>query len=268
MLSDKTVQTALAQSFIYQPPMSAHNAKRILVKPNLGYPVAAPVTVSMKILGQVLTALRQASPSAEILIVEGVCSPVSLADIAGRNGLYPLLDEGMQLVDADTLPLLEYPNLSSVPVRFQTMWAPALLQEVDCRITVGTLKRTILKDEPLISASLKNLYGLFPRSKYKARSPNSRGQLHRPSVPQVLQDVYFCIGHLFDGAVVDADRRLISRDWKPDKGDTIEFGKVFFGDDPISVDRAACQAAGEAIPHYLDVIDQIRSRQSSSDQRF
>ncbi|MCY7274188.1 MAG: DUF362 domain-containing protein, partial [Phormidesmis sp. CAN_BIN44] len=98
MLSDKTVQTALAQSLIYQPPMSAHNAKRILVKPNLGYPVAAPVTVSMKVLGQVLTALRQASPSAEILIVEGVCSPVSLVDIAGRNGLYPLLDQGMQLV--------------------------------------------------------------------------------------------------------------------------------------------------------------------------
>ncbi|MCY7272804.1 MAG: DUF362 domain-containing protein, partial [Phormidesmis sp. CAN_BIN44] len=186
---------------------------------------------------------------------------VSLVDIAGRNGLYPLLDQGMQLVDADTLPLLEYPNLSSVPVRFQTMWAPALIQEVDCRITVGTLKRTTLKDEPLISASLKNLYGLFPRSKYKARSPNSRGQLHRPSVPQVLQDVYFCIGHLFDGAVVDADRRLVSRDWKPDKGETIAFGKVFFGDDPISVDRVACQAAGEAIPHYLDVIDQLRSQQ-------
>ncbi len=260
-MRNKAVQITLAQSFVYQPPTSAHGAKRILVKPNLGYPAAAPVTVSQKVLGQVLTALRQASPNAEILIVEGVCSPVSLADIAEQNGLHSLLDEGMQLLDADTLPLVEYPNQAPVPVRFQTMWAPALLQEVDCRITVGTLKRTILKDEPLISASLKNLYGLFPRSKYKARSPNSRGQLHRPSVPQVLQDVYFCVGHLFDGAVVDADRRLISRDWKPDKGATIPFGKVFFGDDPISVDRVACQTAGEAIPYYLDRIDQIRSYQ-------
>jgi hypothetical protein len=213
----------------------------------------------MGVLGRVLSALRQASPQAEILIVEGVCSPVSLSDIAKKNGLYPLLDAGMQLLDADTLPIVEYPNFSPAPVRFQTMWAPALLQEVDCRITIGTFKRTVLKNQPLISASLKNLYGLFPRAKYKARSANSRGQLHRPSVPQILQDVYFCIGHLFDGAVVDADRRLISPDWKPDKGTAIEFGQVFFGDDLLAVDRTACQTAEESIPDYLEAIEQHRT---------
>ncbi|KAM3100924.1 DUF362 domain-containing protein [Phormidesmis sp. 146-12] len=254
------VQTASAKDFVYQPPAIAHNAKRILVKPNLGYPIGPPVTVSMGVLRSVLSALRLASPQAEILIVEGVCSPVSLADIAGKNGLYALLDEGMQLLDADALSIVEYPNLCPTPVRFQTMWAPALLQEVDCRITVGTFKRTILKDQPLISASLKNLYGLFPRAKYKARSANSRGQLHRPSVPQILQDVYFCIGHLFDGAVVDADRRLMSHDWKPDKGTAIEVGKVFFGDDLVAVDRAACQATKEPIPDYLEAIEQHRKQ--------
>jgi len=254
-----TTYSTTTTSFIYQPPVSADNAQHILIKPNLGYPVAPPVTVSMEILGKVLQAVRQASPNAKISIVEGVCSPVSLHDIASKNGLYALLDQGMELLDADTLPLIEYPNLSPHPVRFQTMWAPALLQEVDCRITIGAFKRTILKDTPLISASLKNLYGLFPRSKYHARSTNSRGQLHRPSVPQVLQDVYFCIGHLFDGAVVDANLRLISRDWKPDRGDSIEFGKIFAGSDLISVDRLACITAGEAIPSYLTAIDKLRS---------
>lgn len=246
------------KSFSYQPPPSACNVDRILVKPNLGYPVAPPVTVSMGVLAKVLQALRQASPNALILIVEGVCSPVSLHNIASKNGLYALLDDRMELLDADTLPLIEYPNLSPNPVRFQTMWAPALIQEVDCRITIGAFKRTILNDRPLISASLKNLYGLFPRSKYHARSLNSRGQLHRPSVPQVLQDVYFSIGHLFDGAVVDADLRFISRDWKPDKGKAIEFGKIFAGIDPIAVDRAACIAVGETIPDYLTEIDKLR----------
>ena len=255
-----TTYTSTTESFIYQPPASALNTQHILVKPNLGYPVAPPVTVSMGVLGKVLQALRQASPNAKISIVEGVCSPVSLHDIAGKNGLYAILDDGMELLDADTLPLIEYPNLALTPVKFQTMWAPALLQEVDCRITVGAFKRTILKDEPLISASLKNLYGLFPRSKYHARSTNSRGQLHRPSVPQVLQDVYFCIGHLFDGAVVDADLKFVSRDWKPDQGTAIEFGKIFAGIDPVAVDRAACIAAGEKIPSYLDAIDKLRDR--------
>jgi Domain of unknown function (DUF362) len=246
------------KSFVYQPPASAHNAKHILVKPNLGYPVGAPVTVSIGVLSKVLQALRQASPNAKISIVEGVCSPVSLHDIASKHGVYALLDEGMELLDADTLPLIEYPNRSPDPVRFQTMWAPELLQQVDCRITIGTFKRTILKDKPLISASLKNLYGLFPRSKYHSRSLKSRGQLHVPSVPKVLQDVYFCIGHLFDGAVVDADLRMISPDWKPDRGQTVKFGKIFSGIDMLAVDRAACIATGETIPDYLDAIDTLK----------
>jgi len=251
---DQTVNVADTNSFIYTPPLSAIAAKRILVKPNLGYPHKAPVTVSMKVLAKVLQGLRAVNPTAEILIVEGVCSALSLQEICDRQGLGNLLDKGMQVLDADTLPCQEYPNLQPNPIRFKTMLAPILLTEVDCRITVGAFKRTILKDEPLISASLKNLYGLFPRSHYKARSPNSRGQLHRPSVPLILQDVYFCIGHLFDGAVVDGDRKLESPDWKPDKGKSVELGKVLWGSDPISVDRKACEVGGEEIPSYLEAI--------------
>jgi hypothetical protein len=133
-----SVQAYASSNFVYQPPPSAFNARQILVKPNLGYPVAPPVTVSMSVLGEVLRSLRQASPNAQISIVEGVCSAVNLHDIAGKNGLYALLDEGMELIDADTLPLVEYPNLAPTPVRFDRMWAPALLQKVDCRISIGT----------------------------------------------------------------------------------------------------------------------------------
>jgi hypothetical protein len=243
-----------AANFIYRPPASAYRTQKILLKPNLGYPKPAPVTVSMPILQAVLQGLRAASPQAEIVIVEGVCSPVSLPDIAAKLGVYQLLDEGMQLLDADTLPISEYSNIAKEPVRYSTMWAPTLLQEVDCRISLGTLKRTNLKGEALISASLKNLYGLFPRAKYKARSSNSRGQLHRPSVPAILHDVYFTIGHLFDGAVVDADRRLVSSDWQPDRGQTIETGQVFWGDSLLEVDQLACEAVGEPIPSYLTTI--------------
>jgi hypothetical protein len=103
------------------------------------------------------------------------------------------------------------------------------------------------------------LYGLFPRAKYKARSANSRGQLHRPSVPLVLQDVYFSIGHLFQGAVVDGDRKFISKDWKPDKGETVLFGQVFWGEDLISVDQKACEISDESIPDYIEIIKRLRS---------
>lgn len=249
---------ASTEDFIYTPPAAVTEAERILLKPNLGYPVGAPVTVSMKVLGKVIEGIRQVNPTAEILIVEGVCSKVSLADIANKNGLLPLLGEGIELLNADELTCVEYPNTMATPVRFKSMWAPKLLSDVDCRISVSAFKKTHLKGEPLISASLKNLYGLFPRLKYKARSPNSRGQLHRPSVPLVLQDVYFTIGHLFDGGVVDCTQKFVSPDWKPDKGKTIEVGKVIWGDDLLAVDRAACKIGGEAAASYLAPIEQLR----------
>ncbi len=253
-----SAQVTTTSSFCYTPPDLAQTATRILLKPNLGYPVAAPVTVSLNILDRTLQSLREINPTAEILIVEGVCSAVNLRDIVAKHGVSSILDEGMQILDADDLEMVEYENRSPAPARFKSMWAPKLLQEVDCRISLGTFKRTILKDEVLISASLKNLYGLFPRSKYKARSANSRGQLHRPSVPLVLQDVYFTIGHLFDGAVIDADQRLISRDWKPDKGETVKSDRVFWGDDLIDCDRLACETLGEEIPNYVTAIDRLR----------
>lgn len=232
-------------------------AERILVKPNLGYPVGPPATVSMAVLGKAISRLREVSPGAEILIVEGVCSKVGLGAIAEKNGLSALLTEGVRLLDADELDCVEYPNLSPAPVRFKTMLAPKLLQEVDCRISVGAFKKTHLKGNPLISASLKNLYGLFPRAKYKARSPNSRGQLHRPSVPLVLQDVYFTVGHLFDGGVVDATQKFVSVDWKPDRGKSIAVGQVVWGEDLLQVDRTACEMCSEAEADYIAPIEQL-----------
>ena len=76
----------------------------------------------------------------------------------------------------------------------------------------------------------------------------------------LFRSVYFCIGHLFDGAVVDADLRMISPDWKPDRGQTVKFGKIFSGTDMLAVDRAACIATGEAIPDYLDSIGKLRQQ--------
>ena len=251
---------ARVADFTYSPPVAAQGATRILVKPNLGYPKGPPVTVGMPVLAQVLQGLRQASPEAEILVVEGVCSKLPLADIASKNGLYGILDEGMAVLDADTLPCIAYPNRSPQPVRYSEMLAPKLLQEVDCRISVSAFKITSLKQQPLVSASLKNLYGLFPRGKYKARSEHSRGQLHRPSVPQILQDIYFSIGHLFDGGVADCSQKFVSKDWRPDVGTGFELGHVVWGDDLLAIDRQACQLANEPVASYIDPIDQLRKK--------
>lgn len=165
-----TVSTAKIDAFAYVPPPQAFGATRILVKPNLGYPKPAPVTVSMTVLGAVLRGLRRASPMARIVLIEGVADAQSAERIFKQLGVLDLLDDNMRIADAESLIMYEYTNLSPNPVRFKTMTAPAYIGEYDCCISVGTFKRTLLKGQPLISASLKNLYGVFPREQYHGRS--------------------------------------------------------------------------------------------------
>lgn len=255
-----SVNTANSDSFVYTPPDAAFGAARILVKPNMGYPVGPPATVSLKVMGAVLRGLRRASPLGRILIMEGTTSHLSAEEIFAKNGLLNLLDEEMRVTDAENLIMKDYPNLLPQPVKYTQMTAPAYIEEFDCAISVGAFKRTTLNDQYLISASLKNLYGVFPREVYSSRSPKSRGQLHRPSVPEVLRDVYFTVGHHFDGAVVDLDQKYISPDWKPDRVRDVAHpvGKVVWGADLLAVDETACRVADEAVPDYIKTIRGLR----------
>lgn len=248
----------------YTPPPRAATATRILVKPNLGYPVGPPVTVGLAVLREVIAGIRRVNGRAEILIVEGVCHPLSAERIAAQLGVPALLEEGVRFLDADELPCRPYPNRSPVPQRFAELWAPQLLEEVDCRISVSALKKTQLKGEVLISCAIKNLYGLLPRARYRARSPHSRGQLHRPDVHRVIADVYWSLGVLFDGAVVDGTQKFVSKDWQPDVGSAHPCGRVVWGDDLLAVDRAACALAGEGLPAYLAHIEAGRPRPNAT----
>jgi hypothetical protein len=250
-----TVEVQPWSAFRYVPPASARSARRIVVKPNLGYPVGPPVTVSDTVLFGVLAALRDVAPSAELVVLEGVCSKASLAQVAELRGLLRKFDAQTVLLDADAQPLADYPHTGPAAARFRTLQAPALLREADCRITVGACKRTMLNGRPLFSGSLKNLFGLFPRATYHARSPHSRGQLHRPSVPRVLEDVWWTVGHLFDGAVVDGGQFYAHHDWHPDRARAgTPCGRVWTGTDPVSVDSAAATAVGEGEPDYCTAI--------------
>lgn len=253
------VQVSPAGHFTYRPPEAARTARRILVKPNLGYPVGPPVTVSMAVLARVLDGLRATNPTAEVLIVEGACNRLPARQTADSLGLSELLNERTRFLDADELPCEPYLNPGGCVFKYAEVWAPTLLREVDCAISVGACKRTMLKGAVLMSCAVKNLFGLLPRSRYRARSPHSRGQLHRPDVHAVIADVYHCIGHHFHGAVVDATSKFISRDWEPDQGASRPLGKVIWGDELLEVDRRACHEAGEEPPAYLRLIDEARS---------
>lgn len=257
-----SVTVAASETFRYDPPRAAHGARRVVVKPNLGYPVGPPVTVSLAVLREVVAGVRRVAPDAEIIVLEGVCTKTTFDTVMEKLGVAALIagfdDPNIVLRDADLEPCRAYPNAAREPQRFTEMYAPDLLAEADCRISIGCLKRTELKNRPLISASIKNLYGLFPRERYRARSPHARGQLHVPDVQKVIADAYFTLGVAFDGAVVDATHKFISRDWQPDVGRAVPVGRVIFGDDLVAVDRRACEVADEPVSDYLALIERLR----------
>lgn len=256
--SSDIVSTAKVESFVYMPPPAAFGAALILVKPNLGYPQPAPATVSLPVLGAVLRGLRRASPIGRIVITEGVADEQSAERVFKQLGVMDLLDDNMRIADAESLLMAEYENISPNPVRFQTMTAPKYIGDYDCCISVGTFKQSIHKDQPHISASLNNLFGVFPREKYHHNNSNLRGQLHRPSVPEVLQDVYFSVGRYFHGSVVDLTYKSVT----PQDGETqiTPVGQVVWGNDLLAVDEMACKVAGESVPDYIHKIRTLRQQ--------
>ena len=256
------VKTANSDSFVYTPPDAAIAAKLILVKANLAYPKKHPATVSMPVLGSVLRGLRRASPLGRIVIVESSMSDMNILGIYEVLGVDKLLDAEMRVGNAEQLIMDNYPNTSPEPVKYTAMRAPAYIRGYDCVITVGTFKRVSLHGHPHISASTKNLFGLFPREEYGREGSYIREQLHEPSIPEVLKDVYFSIGHYFHGAVVDLTEKYVNSDERTDSEEALTepVGKVVWGDDMLAVDEAACKLVGEDVPEYIHEIRRLKKK--------
>ncbi|MDX1971353.1 MAG: DUF362 domain-containing protein [Candidatus Sumerlaeia bacterium] len=252
-------------------PRSWSEARLIVLKPNLGYPKRHPIVVRAEFLARVVEGLLGHALAARVVILEGVCCKESFPVVMQKAGvagwfewdrfestgrtIAPALPWGgqVELWDADRAPLAEYRH-PGVPHRFATLKAPAVLQEADACISLAPLKRTVLKDEPLYSATIKNLFGLIPRTHYHARSPHSRGQLHRPDVQHVVEDVYHTLGPFFHYGIVDLHEYFISRDWQPDAGKAHPVGRCVAGQNLIHVDATALALAGESPGRYLKAL--------------
>jgi hypothetical protein len=260
-VSDTVV--ADSPTFHYVPPLAAHGAQRVIVKPNLGYPVPAPVTVGLPVLREVLLGIRRVAPQAEIVILEGVCTKVTFAEVMARLGVNRLLaelaDPGLRLLDADTLPHRAY---STIPPASRS----GLL---GCRPRRFWKKPTAGYPWPVSNGRhSRDARSSAPPSKistvsFRAPSitpavPHARGQLHVPDVQRVLVDVYFTLGVRFEGAVVDLTHKFISRDWQPDEGTAVAVGRVVAGTDLLDVDLRAVELAGEPCSDYFQIIARQR----------
>lgn len=238
-------------------PAQIKAAKHILIKPNVGYIAKPPAIVRIDLLRMLVEQLLALRPDSRISIVEGVCTKTPAEAVFQRAGLTVLRGERIDVLDAEQLPMREYANMQPAN-RFRSFVAPALVGEVDTRISISPFKRTVLNSKPLISATIKNLYGLLPRERYHARSKYARGQLHLPNVHAVICDMHGALGRRFDYGIVDLHEAYINDDWQPDRGRAVPVGRVICGEDLIDVDFAACEAAGEPACDYLQRLENTK----------
>jgi uncharacterized protein (DUF362 family) len=240
-----------SNSPVFDFPAAVRIARRVVIKPNIGYVAKSPAIVRVELLRMLVAQLLALRSDSHISIVEGVCVKVAAEQVFAVAGLNALASERVQVLDAEKLPMTRYTNPAARPNRFSEFEAPTLWGEADARISIAPFKRTVLNGKPLISASIKNLYGLLPRARYHARSPHARGQLHLPNVHRVIVDVYHTLGAKVDFGVVDLHTIFVSDDWKPDKGQVRALGRVLSGTDLPTLDRQACALAGEPVCDYL-----------------
>jgi len=236
---------------IIELPNSNKNVRKIVIKPNLGYPKPHPVTTRVELIKRVVDQVLAVNQSAEIHIVEGVCTKVKWLEVMKKVGILAYFqpnDSGVFLSaqhvnwkgrvflsDADQLPCESFTNPKKA-FKYSEIQAPSILKEADFCISMAPLKKTMLNESALFSGTVKNLFGLLPRKVYKARSPNSRGKLHRPNVHEVICDVYNCLRPYFHFGILDMHSYYESPDWKPDRRNSLDIGKVVFGKDLLEVD--------------------------------
>jgi hypothetical protein len=242
------------------PPAILHpNLRTVAIKANLGYLQPHPATVRLDLLRQLIAQITARAPQAHIHVLEGVTFPGNALDSFRYHGLLENPEfQYISLHDTDDIPTHPFPIPQAARGQRHEFQAPRLLLEADLLISVAPFKRTILQGSPLISATLKNLFGLLPRSLYSARSPHSRGLLHRPNVHVVIQQLAATLSHRFHLGIVDLHQWYDSPDWRPDRGRAIPAGMTIVAPSLLEADLAACDLLGIPPSGYLSELASVQ----------
>jgi hypothetical protein len=220
-----TISTSKPETFVYTPPASAYEALRILVKVNLN----KTTYVNNYILDSVLRGLRRVNTLARIVVIDSFESEESAQQTFHQCGVDELLDQEMRAAAAEIITPFIFQNINPEPLIFGEVNAPKYIYDYDCCISVSGFK----PDEPF-TGGLHNLVNLIPKDHAQTLSD------------ALLTDIYFTIGHHFDGSVLAVDHA----------------NQVIWGDDMIAVDESAYRTAGREIAPYLSMIRDIKKRVS------
>ncbi len=234
-----------ASQFVFKAPPAISRARRVLIKPNAGYPVPYPVTTSREILSLIIDGIRQVS-DADILLLDGT---------PGGGPVYPIYKAlgydfpRVLLLDVKDCIWVEVDNPLPKPLAVPTFLVPNVILSSDYLITVTPLK--VVKG--MASLSIMNLLSLLPSSKYGGETEGGWQTLYSLGIDKVVADLYFTLP--FDLGIIEGRQKFTSQ-VDPTKGKVEKYGKVFVGE-PYQVDAEAVQALGIK-SDYLELIKKAR----------
>ena len=231
-----------ASQFVFKPPPLVSRARRVLIKPNAGYPMPYPISTSRETMNLIIESIKQVS-DADIIILEGTHNGESIYPIYQALGYdFPRV----LMLDVRDCIWVEVENPLPHPFVVPTFWVPNVVLSSDYLISVAPFK--VIGGSGYLS--VPNLLSLLPVSKYRGDAPGGWGNLYELGIEKVIADLYFTLP--FDLGVVDARQKFISAD-SLSQGKTEEYGKIFAGE-PYEVDREAARLSG-VTGRYLALIE-------------
>lgn len=220
-----------ADKFVFEPPTAVSVARRVLIKPDVGYPFPYPVTTSREIIVKIIEGIRRVS-DADIVILDGTHSGDAVAPI------YQTLEYDFPrvlMLDVKDCIWVEVDNPLPKPLAVPAFWIPNVILSSDYLISVTPLK--VVKGKGQLS--IPNLMSLLPSKKY-AEAEGGWEALYALGIEKVIADLYFTLP--FDVGIIEA-RQVLTYDDDPIKGSVEDIGKVFIGD-PFQVDTEVSEKLG------------------------
>ena len=220
-----------ADKFVFEPPTAVSVARRVLIKPDAGYPFPYPVTTSREIIVKIIEGIRRVS-DADIVILDGTHSGDAVAPI------YQTLEYDFPrvlMLDVKDCIWVEVDNPLPKPLAVPAFWIPNVILSSDYLISVIPLK--VVKGKGQLS--IPNLMSLLPSKKY-AEAEGGWEALYALGIEKVIADLYFTLP--FDVGIIEA-RQELTYDDDPIKGSVEDIGKVFIGD-PFQVDTEVSEKLG------------------------
>lgn len=234
-----------AEDFVFQAPPAIARARRVLIKPTAGYPLAYPVTTSRDMMVSIIMGIRQIS-DADILILDGTPTGAPVAPMYQALGYdFPRV----LTLDVRDTTLVEVENPLVKPLVMPTFMVPNVILSSDYLISVTPLK--VIGNVGRLS--IANLLGLMPATKYGTGTKGGWEELYALGIDKVLADLFYTMP--FDLGIIEARQKFSSKA-DPAKGEVEAVGKIFVGE-PYQVDVEASQALGIKMD-YIKLIDEAR----------